>query len=57
MARLTLLLTVMTAIIAVLGGFRLLMGTIREMQWRKRCMGSWSWVMAGCVMKTVTKES
>ena len=32
MARLTLLLTVLTTIIALLGGFRLLMGTIREMQ-------------------------
>lgn len=41
MARLTLLLTVLTTIIALLGGFRLLMGTIREMQWRKRHTGKW----------------
>ena len=56
MARLTLLLTVLTTIIALLGGFRLLMGTIREMQWRNP--GQWLFVLALCLISNaVTKES
>src|SRR5215831_10720702 len=41
MARLTLILTVLTTVIGLLGGFRWLMNEIRLMHHRKRITGSW----------------
>lgn len=41
MARLTLLLSVLTALVALLGGFRYVVDTLREYRWRKRTTGKW----------------
>lgn len=47
MARITLLLSVLTALVALLGGFRYVVDTIREYRWRKHTTGKWLVVVAG----------
>lgn len=54
MARITLLLSVLTALVALLGGFRYVVDTIREYRWRKRGMGKWLMVVALCVLPSVS---
>src|SRR5215831_726080 len=52
MARLTLILTVLTTVIGLLGGFRWLMQELRLMHERKRLTGSW--FLALCVFVAIS---
>lgn len=54
MARLTLLLTILTTLVAILGGFRYFMDTIREMRWRKQKTGKWLLAVALCFLPSLS---
>lgn len=53
MARITLILSVITALIALLGGFRLLANELRGILERKRITGKWLIAIALCVLPSV----
>lgn len=54
MARLTLILSTITAVIALLGGFRYVVDTLRDYRGRKRQTGKWLTVLAICLLPDIS---
>lgn len=52
MARLTIIVTLLTTVVALLGGFRLVMDELRAMRERKRLTGRW-FVLACCLVPSI----
>lgn len=57
MARLSLIVTAVTAVVALLGGFRYCVDTIKEMRLRKQRTGKWLLLGALCVMPSIAEAA